>query len=784
MYKKYKQLKYILLITFIASLTFIPVATVSAATESPVELAATSISDTSVVSDPLDALNKKANKKLSSITPGTAFIDKKGNTIDAHGAGITYDQKTHKYYMYGEYHSGAWPSAGVRCYSSKDLYNWTDEGMALTMIESKDQFTNDPLISKLYAGRTDKDNIWADIRIGRIVERPKVIYNATTKKYVMWMHTDGDKDPNNNAQNYGKAQAGCALSDSPKGPFVYQKGFRMDQCPADQKDYQPGSPGMARDMNLFKDDNGTAYLIYSSEENLTIYISKLTADYTDVIGWHKDGNVDVNGKAIRDTTYKAVYGVDYTRVFPGAQREAPALFKYDGKYYMLTSGATGWAPNQNKYTVADNIMGPWSSMVDPFVRTLATDPNPKTAFGSQTTCVIPVDPAKGKFIYMGDIWNGGDFSNGGAKYVWLPIDFGQGTDMTIKWHDSWNLCALNNAAKIDIKTKLPEAVATRTTLALPSHLEVNQNGVTNTTPVTWSLNSVLVTNASFSLPGLYTFQATLPKYNNKTISFKITAIPDKTLYFVNSSGYRTSDYNLMTSYMQDTLENKSVVDQAYNDGDATPWGFVGTNTNTSGSTGGDIFSTLRYLNGGNNSTSSVGKDLTYKFTVKNGSYTIYTGFNDVWSNSSRTADLYINGVKKNAITYISNTVYGNTNVAVTDGSIDITVKNTASQDPLINWIMIVDDSLTHDSLMGLNVASTTSNSAELSWNKVLGATSYTLYRSDSVDGTYTPIYKGNLNTFTSSDLSPSKNYHYKVSSTSSSGESPLSDVLKLISLAQ
>ena len=65
--------------------------------------------------------------------------------------------------MYGEYHSSAWPSAGVRCYSSKDLYNWTDEGMALTMIKSKEQFTNDPLISKLYEGRTDTDNIWADI---------------------------------------------------------------------------------------------------------------------------------------------------------------------------------------------------------------------------------------------------------------------------------------------------------------------------------------------------------------------------------------------------------------------------------------------------------------------------------------------------------------------------------------------------------------------------------------------------------------------------------------------
>ena len=48
----------------------------------------------------------------------------------------------------------------------------------------------------------------------------------------------------------------------------------------------------------------------------------------------------------------------------------------------------------------------------------------------------------------------------------------------------------------------------------------------------------------------------------------------------------------------------------------------------------------------------------------------------------------------------------------------------------------------------------------------------------------TPIYKGNLNTFRSSDLSPSKKYYYKVSSTNSSGESPLPDVLTLIALGQ
>lgn len=732
---------------------------------------------TSALSDPLGVGTLR-----TAITPGTAWSDLSGNPIDAHGAGIMFDQQTQKYYWYGEYHKGAWPSAGVRVYSSTDLYNWKDEGMALTMVKSMDDFTNDPFISTLYAGRTDTLNIWADIRAGRIIERPKVIYNDTTHKYVMWAHIDGDKDPYNNNANYGKAQAGYAISDSPTGPFIYQKSYRMDQAPPGQVDYQPGNPGMARDMNLFKDDDGTAYLIYSSEENLTIYISKLLDDYSDVSGWHKDGNVDANGKPVRDTSYKSVYGVDYVRVFPGTQREAPAIFKFNGKYYMLTSGATGWSANENKFSVADTMFGPWSTPVNPFVRALSSDPDPTTAFKSQTTAVIPVDPAKGKFIYVGDDWNGGQFTtNGGAKYIWLPIEFGQGTDISIRWYSSWTTDVLNSMGKFDAKLKLPEVIATGTLLDLPTQIEVIPSGAADatTTSVIWSVNSQPISASTFALPGLYTLQAVLPQFNNKALRFKIYAVPDKTIYFVNSGGYATSDYNLLTSYLQDTLMNKDVVEQDYNAADSMPWGYVGTNSNSAGSASGEMFSTLRYLNGGNVSNSPAGTDLTYKFTVTNGSYTVYTGFNDIWNNASRKADLYINGVKKNAITFISNTVYGNS-VDVTDGTITVTVRNTASQDPLINWLMIVDNTQTHDPLMGLHVSSTTSDSASLSWNKAIGATSYTLYRSTSADGTYAPVYQGAATNFTNSGIDPAVRYYYKVTSTSVSVESPKSDSINIL----
>lgn len=96
----------------------------------------------------------------TSITPGQLWPDLDGKPIDAHGAGFFYDEQTETYYWYGEYHKGGWPAVGVRVYSSKDLMNWTDRGMALTTLQSMDDFDNDPLISKLYAGREDRVDIW------------------------------------------------------------------------------------------------------------------------------------------------------------------------------------------------------------------------------------------------------------------------------------------------------------------------------------------------------------------------------------------------------------------------------------------------------------------------------------------------------------------------------------------------------------------------------------------------------------------------------------------------
>ena len=97
-------------------------------------------------------------------------------------------------------------------------------------------------------------------------------------------------------------------------------------------------------------------------------------------------------------------------LWQGEFREAPAIFKKDGKYYMLSSYCTGWAPNQGKWSVADSIDGSWS---------LLENFGDETTFGSQPAFVLPRD---GKFIYFADRW-GGSIGYNESTYVVLEIKF-------------------------------------------------------------------------------------------------------------------------------------------------------------------------------------------------------------------------------------------------------------------------------------------------------------------------------------------------------------------------
>ena len=349
------------------------------------------------------------------IRSGEIWPDNQGIHVNAHGGGILYHDGT--YYWYGENKSDSTSSAmvGIMCYSSTNLTGWNNEGAVLPVV------MNDST---------------SDIVQGCVMERPKVIYNEKTKKFVMWFHLELK------GKGYAAARSAVAVSDSPTGPFKYIRSERinpgvlpfdmdetqcamLDTLDAEKykewwtpmwyeairkglfvkRDLQGGQ--MARDMQLFVDEDGKAYHIYSSEDNLTLQIAELSDDYLTHTG-------------------------KYVRMAPAGHNEAPAIFKKsDGTYWMITSGCTGWDPNEARMFSAPSIWGPWTQHPNP-----CRGKKSEITFGGQSTYVLPVPGKEDAFIFMADIWRPKHPSD--ARYIWLPIQFENGVPY-IEWMDSWTL---------------------------------------------------------------------------------------------------------------------------------------------------------------------------------------------------------------------------------------------------------------------------------------------------------------------------------------------------------
>jgi len=316
-----------------------------------------------------------------SFKPGELWPDNNGVHINAHGGGILFHEGT--YYWFGEHKTegtaGNQAQVGVHAYSSKDLYNWKDEGIALKV-------SNHPE---------------SDIAKGCILERPKVVYNAKTKKFVMWFHLELK------GQKYSSARSGVAVADRVTGPYEFLNSFRPDES-------------MARDQTLFVDDDGKAYHLYASEENKTLHIARLSDDYLEPSGKH-------------------------VRVFEGRYMEAPAVCKYRGKYYFLASGCSGWKPNAARSAVADSMFGPWKELGNPCVGTHpANGMGAEKTFGGQSTFILPVQGSPGSFIAMFDIWCPDNAIDG--RYLWLPMQF-ENEGVSIPWKSDWDLSIFDQTEK-------------------------------------------------------------------------------------------------------------------------------------------------------------------------------------------------------------------------------------------------------------------------------------------------------------------------------------------------
>ncbi|NJP91775.1 family 43 glycosylhydrolase [Nonomuraea sp. FMUSA5-5] len=284
---------------------------------------------------------------------GAQFTDTAGNLLHAHGGGVL--KVGSSYYWFGENRNADGTFRYVSAYRSTDLRTWEFRNHVLTQSSA------------------------AELQVANI-ERPKVVYNAATGRFVMWMHKENGRD-------YGEARAAVAVSSTVDGAYTYLRSFRP-------------LGHMSRDITAFVDTDGAGYMISAANENYDLHVYRLSADFTDV------------------TTL--------VRMWAGDHREAPALFKRGGVYFLLTSAATGWQPNQAQYATATSITGPWTAWQN------VGDP---LTYGSQPAFVLPVQGTTGtSYLYLGDRWAGGW---GGpvndSRYVWLPLQFPTGTTMTLTY---------------------------------------------------------------------------------------------------------------------------------------------------------------------------------------------------------------------------------------------------------------------------------------------------------------------------------------------------------------
>ena len=303
------------------------------------------------------------------------WYDTNGRLISAHGGGITRVSNT--FYWYGASYArnpqgffgkkikytpdpDTWERYfdGFNVYSSQDLVNWSYEGKALSAPKKG--------WCRLYGSH-----------------RPHVVYNEETLKFVMFFY-------------YYPVYPGCMLmvaySDAPTGPFKI-KAF-----------IETGSAsGHTGDMNVFKDKNGKAYIVYD-DCSFNILIDRLTDDYYSSL---KDGVLVMERK-----------------------QEAPAMIRYQEKYFVTASGVKEWNPTETTLVFAERPLGPYSQ------KQIISQNN---TWNSQITDLIHI-PQCDSVMAMCDQWFVPDSNDiNQSRYLWLPLRFEKGgTTVRMHYLDIWD----------------------------------------------------------------------------------------------------------------------------------------------------------------------------------------------------------------------------------------------------------------------------------------------------------------------------------------------------------
>lgn len=347
----------------------------------------------------------------NSIRPGQVWLDTEGKRIEAHGGSLFYEDFI--FYWYGENKDHTDGKSEVWTWGIR-YYSSTD------LYNWRDEgFLISPDLEK-------RDSL---LHPRFQMDRPHILHNPNTGKYVCWLKYSGPE-----------ACFGLLTADAFKGPYTLVK-----------EHYRPLNKKVG-DFDLVQKEDGSAVVIFDGDHEGLIQIS-LTPDYLDVEGPH--------------AVWRGGLHAPYTR-------EGPAYFTRGGKHYIISSGMSGYTPNQSETIVADELWGPYEIQGNPHV-----SDNSRASFNSQISCIFRHPHKRDLYIALADRWcpdypvtaelslayetviahhfepekypitqelrkifsgrpDLTELDTSRAVYVWLPLRF-DGDKVCIDWHDEWRL---------------------------------------------------------------------------------------------------------------------------------------------------------------------------------------------------------------------------------------------------------------------------------------------------------------------------------------------------------
>ena len=233
-------------------------------------------------------------------------------------------------------------------------------------------------------------------------ERPHIIRCPSTGEFVLYAHAASEDYQTDKEIVY-------ATSPTVNGQYAYKGPLKNAS----------GTLIVHSDMSAYADDTG-AYVLTESAHVFTLA--------SDCHSW------------VSDKSFSAVNG-------DSGGSESPTVFKAGSTYYWIGSYKTGWRANNNFYSTAPAMTGPWTyqgflaPVTDP-----ADNISPERTWLSQSTWVQPVTGCNGTvYLYWGDHWDGTESTtapgrhNYLATHVFQPLVF-SGTKISLPtYKTTWKI---------------------------------------------------------------------------------------------------------------------------------------------------------------------------------------------------------------------------------------------------------------------------------------------------------------------------------------------------------